>query len=187
MTLFLAQTKIPEITDIREPVYIWDTFQLSIIGGLIALLLLVGLLWVLKRKSSPPKIENRPPPIPPFEWATLRLNQILETEKELSDPDFTAAVGDVLRGYIERAFEHPALEQTTEEFLLSIQSHPVFNRELSQRTGAFLTQCDLIKFAQQQIELGQRPELIQTARQFVDTAESSRQLSETNMAKGGSK
>lgn len=160
-----------DFADIRDPASIMDW---RIWAGVAVLLLVCLVGFMVYRRYRRRQIEKAamgPPPLPPGEWARRELDRLAGAEKSLSDERFTVEVSQVLRTYIEMAFQLPAPEQTTEEFLNAIADHPVFSGGTGARMEAFLQQCDLIKFARQAISSHQRSELLANARDFVETAD----------------
>ncbi len=173
LPLFTVLARLPaeELADIREPVRIMDWLMLS----LVLAFLLIGagtLYWLIQRRRRLAAMRpSGPPPIPPMEWAMDALDVIYRDQKSYSDKEYTAAVSGVLREYLERAFQLPAPEQTTEEFLSTVGQHPIFTPDMRRDMVRFLEQCDLVKFAAQQLQKEERPLLIEQARTFVKTAE----------------
>jgi hypothetical protein len=56
-------------------------------------------------------------------------------------------LSNILRHYIENRFHLRAPERTTEEFLVELQSSDALNQNYRELLSAFLTECDLVKFA----------------------------------------
>lgn len=160
-----------EFADIRDPVRITDWLFW---GGLAAgALILVLIAWILFRRYRARRAERPagPPPIPAGQWARQELERLAAEEGTYSDQDYTFAVSQIVREYLERAFALPAPERTTEEFLGEIGEHPRFNDAMRTGMSRFLERCDLIKFAGQQLVPEERPRLLGDARNFVETAE----------------
>ncbi len=141
-----------DIRPIKPPVPVGADF-LSLWGILVALAVaaaLAGVLWSLKRKSAP---ALTPEP------AHVRARRKLMSALALLDQPrlFCIAVSDTLRTYLEERFDFRAPERTTEEFMNELQATPLLNTEQRRSLGAFLEQCDLVKFAKHeptQSELG---------------------------------
>jgi len=82
--------------------------------------------------------------------------------------EFSSAISDTVREYIEAGFKITATHQTTEEFL-----HDILAAEKSplsaHRTllAEFLRQCDLAKFAGMSLTHANMETLYQSARSFV--------------------
>lgn len=110
-------------------------------GGLLALLLLG--LWFRQRSLRPE------PPRPPHEWfaqafQSLQTQQLLEQGKEKA---YYFALSELFRGYIERRFDFPALESTTEEIVLWGKANDALSQETYKDIRRLLQWMDQIKFA----------------------------------------
>lgn len=174
---FLAQQGIPgELADIREPILIVDWLFRSLLGAVIVLALLLGAIWIRRYRRRLAERPAGPPPLPPAEWARQALDRLADEEQRYSDKDYIVAVSDVVREYLERAFDLPAPERTTDEFLAEIGNHPVFTPGMRGEMAAFLQRADLVKFAGQQLSREERPKLLENARSFISTAEHSEPL-----------
>jgi hypothetical protein len=79
---------------------------------------------------------------------------------------FYVAVSAVLRGYLEERFGLRAPERTTEEFLQELEQSPALAGQ-RQELRAFLSQCDLVKFAAQVPGEPVHLETLATAERFV--------------------
>lgn len=154
-----------ELRDIRPQVElpVPDAFPWLTVSLIVAALVLGVLVWWLIRRKK-----GEPAPGP----ATAALKELESLRTILGDADserYAMAVSDVLRRYIERQFGISAVRQTTEEFLVGLASR---GRGLmgGQREvlGRFLEQCDLVKFARGELGQGQRNELLEVARGFIE-------------------
>lgn len=159
-----------ELADIRDPVtfYSWMLFAGL---ALVALAVLLFVVWWVRRRARRASIVVVPPPIAPAVWARSEFDRIAAESSRLDDKAFTSGVSDILRAYLERAFEVPAPERTTEEFLQLIGDHPVFQGRLNEALDTFLRRSDLVKFARQSIDASQRAPMLDEARQVVEEAE----------------
>jgi hypothetical protein len=82
--------------------------------------------------------------------------------------EFSIAVSDVVRGYIEQRFDATATHRTTEEFLHDLLdgSHAALLRHRA-LLSEFLHQCDLVKFAGMSLTVQSMESLHDSARVFV--------------------
>jgi hypothetical protein len=98
--------------------------------------------------------------------------QRLEEMRALMQPsqarEFSIAVSDVVRRYIEERFGVTATHRTTEEFLHDLleSSHAPLARHRA-LLAEFLQQCDLVKFAGMSLTLQNMESLHHSARAFV--------------------
>jgi hypothetical protein len=129
---------------LRQPVPWWPWAA----AGALALLLVPGALWFLRRARR-----QRPPPAEvavPAHVKALRELQRLRTAPRQSAEQidaFYVAVSHVLRVYLEERFGLHAPERTTEEFLLEVEAGGPLSTAQCRELRRFLDQCDLVKFA----------------------------------------
>ncbi|MEP4078570.1 DUF4381 family protein [Haloferula sp.] len=149
---------------VPEPPTPWMSYAL---WGLLAVLLIAGLVWVLKSRSKPMvTAEDR---------AKKELDRLGREGSDLEAGEFALAASQVVRVFIERKFGLAAPKRTTEEFLHELSSKE--NQTLSSRMEplrGFLKSCDMAKFAGAKLEVGDRGELVAKARAFVDAPEANK-------------
>jgi hypothetical protein len=152
-----------DIRDIRGPKGIFPLWMVLAGVAIVILLALVAyLLWRRKQRLSPAR------PLLPFEIALQGLEQI----RALMDPakvrEFSIAISDIVRKYIEDAFHLTATHRTTEEFLRDLlQSSNVSLAAHRNLLAEFLNQCDMAKFAGVSLSRQIIESLHQSARDFV--------------------
>ena len=91
----------------------------------------------------------------PYEVALQRLEDIRALMRPQSAREFSIAVSDIVRSYIEQGFELTATHRTTEEFLRDLLEFP--HAALARHRALlseFLHQCDLVKFAGMSLTVG---------------------------------
>jgi hypothetical protein len=129
-----------------------------------ALLVLGGYAaWRRHRSSS-----SRPRIPLPFEAALQRLEDIRRLLDPASAREFSIAVSDIVRQYIEVQFMVTATHRTTEEFLRDLLE--TSNAALAAHRNLlaeFLNQCDLAKFAGVSLSRQILESLHRSARSFV--------------------
>ena len=131
-----------------------------------AILLLVLVFWLMRGGKTKPLAARK---INPLNEALEALRALEPKATEMETRIYSSAVSDILRGYIEHACSLPAQEQTTEEFLHAIQEHPLFDEATRDGLEEFLELCDLAKFAQQSVEVGEKQRLLKQARELIET------------------
>lgn len=172
--LLIAQQSATEgLADIREPVLIIDWVFWSLLGAVAILVAVLLGIWIHRYRLRLANRPSGPPPLPPAEWARQALDRLASEESRYSDKEYVVAISDVVREYLERAFDLPAPERTTEEFLVEIAEHAVFIPAMREEMSGFLRRADLVKFAAQPLSRDDRPKLLDSARDFVATAEHS--------------
>lgn len=132
-----------DIRDIRGPQLVLPAWLLpALVGGGAVLAAGAYAVWRRQRRRRRPRA-----PLP-FEIALQRLEGVRALMQPQNAGAFSVAVSDIIRSYIERAFDFTATHRTTEEFLRDLlelpNSAPAQHREL---LSEFLQQCDLVKFA----------------------------------------
>ncbi|WFB35331.1 hypothetical protein P3T73_14300 [Kiritimatiellota bacterium B12222] len=140
-----------------------------IIGSAVAtsiLLLIAALIWHFIRKPS-----KRPPPIRPEVVALRKMDELTQSEIWTnSNADACAvALSSILRIYIESKFHIQAPEQTTEEFLESIEAHAPWPQSEQAGLKRFFEVTDQIKYAAARPGHQVFEDLYQASRNFVTT------------------
>jgi hypothetical protein len=152
-----------DIRDIRGPKFIFPPWLLpAVIAGVVLLALsALGLRRWLRRR-------RRPRVLLPFEIALQRLEEMRALMQPEDAREFSIAVSDVVRRYIEERFGVTATHRTTEEFLHDLleSSHAPLARHRA-LLSEFLQQCDLVKFAGMSLTLHNMESLHHSARAFV--------------------
>jgi len=132
-------------------------------AGLLVLLLSYALYRLQRRRRGLSGTGSVVPGRSPLEIALERLNNLQSGGAQLEADPFVVEVSDIVRDYLERSLALPAREQTSEEFLYALQTHPDLPQVLKDHMPPFLGQCDLVKFARQSLEGSQREILLKTA------------------------
>jgi hypothetical protein len=151
-----------DIRDIRGPKYILPDWVLpALIGAAVLIALSIYGLWRWRRGRAAPVLL-------PHEIALRRLEDIRTLMQPASAREFSTAVSDIVRRYIEQKFDVTATRRTTEEFLRELLESS--NAALARHRGLlgeFLQQCDFVKFAALSLTLQNMESLRQSARAFV--------------------
>ena len=156
-TVAIDTTKIKKfpIKGIKGEPYQFDDFKNYIYWG-IAILILLGLLiyyFVFKKKKETEE-EVIIPLLPPYEEAIQKLQEL--DEKLLWQNNhikkYYSELTGIVRGYIERELNIPALESTTDELIGVIKDFSDVksietNKETIQKLKELLQESDLVKFA----------------------------------------
>jgi hypothetical protein len=153
-----------DIREIRGPKGMLPPWLIPALLAGATLLVLGGYAaWRRHRRSS-----SRPRVLLPFEAALQRLEDIRRLLDPASAREFSIAVSDIVRRYIEDQFKVTATHRTTEEFL-----HDLLESSNAALAGhrnllaQFLNQCDLAKFAGVGLSVRIMETLHQSARSFV--------------------
>ena len=141
------------IKSIKNQPVIFDDYKNYLWLGLALLALILGLIWYyfIRKKKDEQAIEDR---VPPYELAMQRLGEL--DGKQLWQNDkvklYYIELTDIIRTYIERELNIPALESTTDELMETIRD---FNKiktldlpkETVKNLQKLLQEADLVKFA----------------------------------------
>jgi hypothetical protein len=114
------------------------------------------------------KRRRQPRVLLPFEQALQSLDAIRPLMQPASAREFSIAVSDIVRGYIEQRFDVTATHRTTEEFLRDLLE--TAKPSLARHRGLlaeFLQQCDLVKFGGMSLSMQSIESLHASARGFV--------------------
>ncbi len=143
-----SDTQMTDIHDIKPILELGSDWQWVIyLAGALAILagLLVLAWWLWKRRKRPEAVFPAAPPIPPDAEAYTALDT-LAADKGLDPKQFYFRLSAVLRRYMERRFDFPAAEMTTEELLPQVDQITL-DAALALELKAFCRQTDPIKFA----------------------------------------
>jgi Domain of unknown function (DUF4381) len=159
----LSDASTEDIRDIRGPKGVFPAWIIpALIAGAVALALGGYAFWRWRRRQRPVR------PLLPFEVALQRLEHIRTLMRPAQVREFSIAITDIVRAYIEQRFDVTATHQTTEEFLhdllKSSRTALASHRDL---LAQFLQQCDLAKFAGMSLSQSHMESLHASARTFV--------------------
>lgn len=150
LTLPVDTTK--PIKDIKPPLNvpfsIWDIIWYIVIPLMIIGLGLIAFFFINKRKPKVKEIQKFDPKIPAHIQALSDLEK-LEEEKlwqNFKVKEYHTILSEILRLYLERRFEFPALEMTTSEIMDNI-SKMLSGSEILLNLRFILELADLVKFA----------------------------------------
>jgi uncharacterized protein DUF4381 len=157
-----AAPVVEDIRDIRGPKYLLpDWLWSALLGGALLLALSIYGLWRWRRSRAARVLL-------PHEIALQRLEEIAALMSPARAREFSIAVSDIIRLYIEQRFNVTATRRTTEEFLRDLlnSSDAALARHQG-LLGEFLHQCDFVKFAALSLTQQNMESLRQSARAFV--------------------
>ncbi len=151
-----------DIRDIRGPQFSVPWLLPALLAGGAALALCGYGAWRWRRRRQSPRV------LLPFEAALQRLEDLRALMQPEHAGEFSIAVSDIVRGYIEQGFQLTATHRTTEEFLRDLLESP--DAALARHRALlseFLHQCDLVKFAGMSLTLQNMDSLHHSACEFV--------------------
>jgi hypothetical protein len=158
-----AAAAADDIRDIRGPKGFFPLWQVAALLAAVALLSAGGYaVWRWMRRRRAPRALQL------FEIALQRLEDIRWLMQPSSVREFSIAISDIVRRYIEDEFKVTATHRTTEEFLHDLLGSS--NASLAAHRNLlehFLQQCDMAKFAGVGLSMQIMETLHQSARSFV--------------------
>jgi hypothetical protein len=152
-----------DIRDIRGPKSIFPLWQLLAWIAVGALAAIGGYVWWRRMRRAP-----APRPLAVFEIALQRLEDIRSLLHPSTVREFSIAISDVVRQYIEAQMKITATHRTTEEFLRDLLDSS--NAALATHRNLlaeFLQACDMAKFAGVGLSMRIMESLHSSARSFV--------------------
>lgn len=155
-TVPIDTTKVKKfpIKGIKGEPYQFEDFKAYIYWGLAILLIVITTLYFALKRSESSSSETFIPQLAPYQEALQSLKQL--DEKLLWQNNkikaFYSELTDIVRNYIERELNVPALEQTTNELVSSLTDFSDSNsittdKETIKKLEQLLLQSDLVKFA----------------------------------------
>jgi hypothetical protein len=156
----------PTLRDIRGPVAIADWTTLVVVLAALAVVALV--VWLGLRRRRPSATVSLPPKTP-GELARERLAAARALMEPPRAREFSQAVSEAVREYVEGRFGARAPRRTTDEFLREAARDP--DSELGRHApllDAFLHRCDLVKFARSPLTRDEMEGLHGSAWRFVE-------------------
>ncbi len=151
-----------DIRDIRGPRNLVPDWIVAVLVGFVAVLASgIYFYWRWHRK-------RRLRILLPHELALQRLENIRALMQPSRAREFSTAVSDIVRNYIEQRFEVTVTRRTTEEFLRDLIDLPAASLARHQSLlSEFLQQCDLVKFAAVSLAVQNMESLHNSAHTFV--------------------
>jgi len=157
-----TNTAPADIRDIRGPKYIpspwlWPAW----LAGSLALGALGYAAWRWSRRTlAKAKL--------PYENALDRLEEVRALMQPENAREFSIAVSEIVRQYIEERFQVRAARRTTEEFLHDLlEPSDALLRTHRSLLGDFLRHCDLAKFARWILSIDEMDTMLRSAHKFV--------------------
>ncbi len=137
------------------------------------LLILIGIAifyFIQSRPEKEVKIKTVIPDVPAHEWALEQL-ELLDSKKVWQNNHVKEYYSDltfILRAYIEKRFNTPALEQTSDEIITSLR-YDTMDEEARRKLMKVLMIADMVKFAKEIPMASENESAIVDVRGFVNT------------------
>jgi len=157
-----SRVPVGDIRDIRGPQADVSEWVLAVVIGGAGLLALAGYALWRRRRGCPA------PLLSPQSVAERRLEEIRSRMSPADSGRFAVEVSAVVREYIEHRFDVSAAHLTSEEFLRRmLDSADAALVRQRPRLSDFLTQCDIVKFADVRLDADAMDSLLRAALSFV--------------------
>ena len=145
------------------PLILW------IICGIVALAAIAALIIYLKRRAEANRIPNLQ------QKAIIQLSDCKKLMTPAHSREFTIAVSNILRTFIESRFQLPSTRLTTPEFLTKITHDTTLDLGPYQKSLCeFFNQCDFGKFSGNELDAESLLKLHQTALEVVHAEQAPR-------------
>tara|TARA_B100002019_G_scaffold289803_1_gene306184 strand:+ start:3793 stop:4407 length:615 start_codon:yes stop_codon:yes gene_type:complete len=140
---------------------------------IILLILFIGIVFFIFKKKKIAEIlpEPKQAPIDPFKDALNQIEGLAQTFPRLPAKPFIFKLSEILRLYVERQFNLPALECTGEEFIRKVSLHPLLRQKFETPLKLFVQRGDRIKYSTENSNEDEILELLQSARDFINQAQ----------------
>merc|ERR1711991_311188 len=159
VTVDTLKQKLFDIKPVAEVEQNFDALTQSIIYGVLVVLLLVGLIYSFFFAKK--RREERKKKLPPFERALEELKALETITPSLQEEykHYYSRLTDVVRRYLEEEAKISALESTTDELMIKLESlkqsgQLELERETIKNLKTVLQTADLVKFARSTPEFG---------------------------------
>ena len=133
---------------------------------LLILALIITYFLIRKKKKTGTTLDE-PLPTDPYEDALQDIEKLQSQRPSLSPKPYVFRLSEILRIYVERVFQVPAMELTGEEFMKEIASHTFFRNRYDKILQEFINQGDQIKYSKESADDGEMKQLLHTALHFV--------------------
>jgi len=166
------------IRDIKGPVSIQSIIKkkskmfLSVI--LAALLVTLTVILLVRKRKEAEKVVVPPTPAHIIAYTALKELEAKQLIEKNHIKEFYYELSNILRHYIEDRFALKAPERTTEEFLLELNNDINFPKEYRELLKKFLTESDLVKFANRAVTAENAHNAEDKTVEFIDQTKESK-------------
>lgn len=177
--------EVKDIADIIKVRYtFWEIFR-WILLGLAVVAVVVAIVYVIKRlKAHKPIIElHVEPPIPPDTRALNALEELRRKELWQAGKlkEYYTDLTDIVRNYLEEAWDIPSTDMTSDETLEAFSSCKAYSETNDTKLRQILKTADMVKFAKSEPLPNEHTQAMNYATEFVvSLSELSSQQAATN-------
>lgn len=163
--------EVKDIADIIKVRYtFWEIFR-WILLGLAVVAVVVAIVYVIKRlKAHKPIIElHVEPPIPPDTRALNALEELRRKELWQAGKlkEYYTELTDIVRNYLEEAWDIPSTDMTSDETLEAFSSCKAYSETNDTKLRQILKTADMVKFAKSEPLPNEHTQAMNYATEFV--------------------
>lgn len=163
-----SDRKLDKPVEIYKDFYQIVSENIYITGTILACILIVFFIFFyLKKRKGKKPIEEEIVVIDPFEEAIKEISNLQNQTPAPKPKPFVFKLSEILRVYVQRAFNVPAMELTGEEFMREIATHTFFKNRFDHSIQEFVLQGDRVKYSNDNIDSKEMSVLLETALSFV--------------------
>lgn len=152
---FEIDTTANKFTDIKPvlvPKFYWKGLIKTVLMILAILLILIAIYLVVRKYIQKKPILSAPSPeslLPPYVVAIEKLNALKQQKlwQQNRSKEFHTELTDVVREYIDRTFDIPSLEMTSDEIIAHLNHLKFESNTAYKALNQILQLADLVKFA----------------------------------------
>lgn len=173
-TIDTTKNEIADIKNVLDPPFDWKLLLRWLIWTIIGLAILTGLYFLIRKFIKPKKAKEDIAPelkLPPYVVAISKLDKIKSSkiwQQENRSKEYHTDLTDVVREYIERTFEIPAMEMTSEEIIDHMKDLKLNQKEAWNALRQILSLADLVKFAKWKAMSEEQELSLRNAYMFVE-------------------
>ena len=129
--------------------------------------ILLSLAYLKNKKNKIHDLEPLEPQIDPYDEALEAIKELQTKKAHIQPKPFVFRLSEILRIYIQKRFNMPAMELTGEEFIIEIVSNPFFSGNYEELLRDFVNLGDRVKYSKETTETSQINLLLDSALYFV--------------------
>lgn len=147
----------------------WITDYWGWIFGGLAIVALVVLYFIFRKKDIKVAILPKPKPVPPYELAMQQLNALRDMQlcEHGREKEFYTRLTDILRTYLEQRFGINAMEMTSTQIRAAVKANET-TRPSNQYVDQILEVADFVKFAKVRPLPSDNAKSFSSAMEFVE-------------------
>lgn len=179
-----TSAQVADIKNVMEPLINWKSIaRITLIVLLFIIAFLWGLYFFKKYKKKGKNNENSIEELQPASIIILTKLDKLKAEKAWQNnrsKEYHTALTDAIRAYIERIFDLPCMEMTSEEIIEHLNYLRFENKKAHTALLQILKLADLVKFAKWEASPGEHELSLSNAYEFVNETKVNEELKEQN-------